>query len=69
MIGNPVVFEKRIERNFIDKTQKNSVVDRIVNDFLERSLKYICKSAFASNYVYKLYTEAVKRSAWYSHQN
>jgi len=68
MIGNPVVFEKRIERNFIDRTNKTSLIDRIVNDFLNETLKYICNPVFTRNYVFKLYSEAVKRSAWYSNQ-
>jgi hypothetical protein len=68
LLGERLVFEKRLERTFIDKGAREKTFEQLVDSYLEGALEYISKPAFARNYVLKRYAEAVRKSTWYRNQ-
>ena len=68
LLGERLVFEKRLERTFIDKSAREETFEQMVDSYLEGSLGYISKPAFPRNYVLKQYAEAVRKSTWYRNQ-
>ena len=69
LIGDPVVFEKRLERTFIDADQKDQVLQDMVDSYLDGSRVYFSKPMFVRNFVLKQYAEARKKARWYSGAN
>jgi hypothetical protein len=68
LFGERLVFEKRLERTFIDKSAREKTFEQMVDSYRQRALQYISKPAFARNYVLKQYAEAVRKSTWYPNQ-
>ncbi|RLB99211.1 MAG: hypothetical protein DRH76_00465 [Deltaproteobacteria bacterium] len=66
LIGDPVVFEKRLERTFIDADQREAILQDMVRRYLDGVRAYISRPAFARNYVLKQYAEALERARWYA---
>lgn len=66
LIGDPVVFEKRLERTFIDAGQKEEILQDMVRRYLDGARGYISRPVFARNYILKRYGEALKKGRWYA---
>ena len=62
MLGDSVMFEKKREKIFIDKTEKETVFKELCDMFLNSSLNYLSKEIFPKQYILKTYKEEVKKS-------
>lgn len=56
-LGDRVVYEYRLERNFIMANEKEAVFTSLVDTFLENTGKYVAKKAFAPKLVLKEYKD------------
>lgn len=63
MIGETVLFEKKREKIFVDKTEKDAVFNALCDMFLNSALNYLSKEAFPLKYILKTYREAVKKKS------
>jgi hypothetical protein len=61
MLGDSVMFEKKREKIFIDKTEKETVFKELCDMFLNSSLNYLSKEIFPKQYILKTYKEEVKK--------
>ena len=61
MLGDSVLYEKKREKIFVDKTEKETVFKELCDMFLNSSLNYLSKNAFPKQYILKTYKEEVKK--------
>ena len=66
LTGDPVVFEKRLERTFVSADQKKEILQEMVRGYLDGARAYLSRPAFARNYILKRYAEAVRKARWYA---
>jgi len=62
VLGDSVLFEKKREKIFIDKTKKETAFKELCDMFLNSSLNYLSKEIFPKQYILKTYKEEVKKS-------
>jgi hypothetical protein len=63
MLGDSVLYEKKREKIFVDKTEKERVFKELCDMFLNSSLNYLSKNAFPKQYILKTYKEEVKKKS------
>ncbi|MGB5992748.1 MAG: hypothetical protein WBG61_10530 [Desulfobacterales bacterium] len=63
MLGESVLFEKKREKIFIDKTKKETAFKELCDMFLNSSLNYLSKEIFPKQYILKTYKEEVKKKS------
>jgi hypothetical protein len=63
MLGDSVLFEKKREKIFVDKTEKERVFKELCDMFLNSSLRYLSKKAFPKQYILKTYKEEMKKKS------
>jgi len=63
MLGKSVLFEKKREKIFIDKTKKETAFKELCDMFLNSSLNYLSKEIFPKQYILKTYKEEVKKKS------
>ncbi len=56
-LGDRVVYEYRLERNFIRDHEKDETFDSLVTSFLDNIGKYVAKPSFAPKLVLKEYKD------------
>ncbi|HKJ98303.1 MAG TPA: hypothetical protein VJ959_05230 [Desulfotignum sp.] len=54
-LGEKVIYEYRLERNFIMDHEKDTVLDSLVNTFMKNTGQYISNPGFAQKLVLKKY--------------
>jgi hypothetical protein len=64
LLGNSQVFEKMLQRNFIDARKKDSIVGGMVESLETVAVSYLSNKKFAMKYVVKRYREAVLKQKW-----
>ncbi len=62
VLGDSVLFEKKREKIFIDKTKKETAFKELCDMFLNSSLNYLSKEIFPKQYILKTYKEELKKS-------
>lgn len=60
ILGDNLVFEKKLERNFVFEDQKESTLQMLLENFRTSIAKYLSHSEFARQYIFKCYRDAVK---------
>jgi len=65
ILGDSVVFEKEMTRNFIAEKEKDRILDGLMESFLSSTLSYIATPVFPEKFVMKKYSEARQRIALY----
>ena len=65
ILGDSVVFEKEMTRNFIAEKEKDRILDGLMESFLSSTLSYIATPEFPEKFVMKKYSEARQRIALY----
>ena len=65
IIGENVVFEKTTERNFVDDTEKETILNGFLDSFLENLVPYFSSSNLPKQFIAKKYKEAKSRTDWY----
>ena len=63
-IGDQIVFEKKMTRNFIDEKQKEVIVNSLYKSFLQNTMSYISHRQFAEKFVLKTYADAIEKRKW-----
>ncbi len=63
VVGDNVLFEKKREKIFVDKTEKETVFKELCDMFLNSSLNYLSKDIFPEQYILKTYKEEVKKTS------
>jgi len=63
MLGESVLFEKKREKIFVDKTEKETVFKELCNMFLNSALNYLSKASFPKQYILKTYKEEMKKKS------
>jgi len=63
MLGDSVLYEKKREKIFVDKTEKETVFKELCDMFLNSSLNYLSKNAFPKQYILKTFKEEVKKKS------
>jgi hypothetical protein len=66
LLGDPVVFEKRLAHTFIEADRKDEVMQEMVQRYLDGVRRYMVRPAFARNYVLRRYADALQKSRWYA---
>ena len=60
-LGDKVMYEYKIERNFIMDTEKDKVFETLVKTFLDNMGQYVAKSNFPEKFVLKKYKDWIKQ--------
>jgi hypothetical protein len=60
-LGNSIVFEKEMERNFIREDKKNEVLKGVRDYFMDSIVQYFSHPAFPRQYILKCYREYLKK--------
>jgi len=63
MLGDSVLYERKREKIFVDKTEKETVFKELCDMFLDSSLNYLSKKAFPKQYILKTYKEEMKKKS------
>ena len=63
MLGDGVLYEKKREKIFVDKTEKEAAFKELCDMFLNSSLNYLSKKAFPKQYILKTYKEEMKKKS------
>ena len=61
-LGDKVVYEYRMERNFIMNKEKQMVFEHLVRTFLANLGQYIAKPEFPGKFVLKKYKDRIKQT-------
>lgn len=61
MVGESVIFEKQMTRNFIHGDEKDRIRDNLVASFMDSTLAYLSGATFAEKLVQKAYREALSK--------
>lgn len=64
-IGDPLIYEHKDVRQFIDANEKPTVFESLRKSFSTVVLPHIAKPRFHVNYAAKKYKEYTKRQTWY----
>jgi len=59
-LGEKVIYEYKIERNFIMNDQKEKVFESLVNTFMENLGQYVAKPVFPGKFVLKQYKDRIQ---------
>ncbi len=63
-LDSPQVFEKVLERNFVDEKEKAQVMDGLCLSMAESLLPYVSRSEFPGRFLARQYMEHQKKVAW-----
>ena len=61
-LGDKVVYEYKIERNFIMAKDKEQVFDVLVKTFLDNLGQYVAKPEFPGKFILKKYKDRIKKT-------
>jgi hypothetical protein len=64
-LGETVIFEKKLERVFIDDAVKVSLFDQMLSSFVQNTAPYLAHPEFARRFVARQYAEHQKKASWY----
>lgn len=64
IFGDAVVFEKVMERNFIDEKNFNKVVDGLFQSMSKSMVPYLSRPEFPGRFLVRKYREYQKQAAW-----
>jgi len=64
VLGRKVIFEKNMERNFIDNKEKEKVLNEFCESFSEIALTYLSEANFPKQFIAKKYQELKTRESW-----
>lgn len=60
VLGDKVIYEYKIERNFIMNSEKDEVFEKLVKTFLDNLGQYIAKPNFPGKFILKEYKDRTK---------
>ncbi len=60
VLGDKVVYEYKIERNFIMDPDKDEILDKIVETYIKNMGQYVSKPGFPGKFVLKEYKNRLK---------
>ena len=63
-LGDPLVYEHRYVLNFINKSNKQAVLDSLFQNFKNQIFPYVSKPGFPVSYAAKRYREYMKRKPY-----
>lgn len=63
-LGETVIFEVKKQRNFIDETEKQQVLDNMKDTFINISLPYLSHPEFPGRHITRKFSEIKKRRTW-----
>jgi len=63
-IGNMIVFEKKRERNFISKTDKDAIFKEMCDSVLTHTSLYYSREDFPQKFILSKYKNRVKELEW-----
>jgi len=67
-LGRTVIFEKSMERHFIDAKEKEACLNALKVSFLSSAREYLSRAAFGPRFVLKAYRERMAKKEWYPHE-
>jgi hypothetical protein len=65
IVGDMVVYEKRLERNFVSEIDRQSILSEFRRTLLEISLPYLSRAVFPGRFILKTYRDECKRRKHY----
>ncbi len=63
-LGETVRFQQKQERHFIDELEKDAMLNRLMNSFIQSSLTYLSHPDFSTKFVLKEFQAYRKRRTW-----
>ncbi len=60
ILGDKVVYEYKIQRNFILNSDKDEVFDNIIETYIKNMGQYVAKQGFPGKFVLKEYKNRIK---------
>ncbi|MHC4457403.1 MAG: hypothetical protein ACYS0I_09975 [Planctomycetota bacterium] len=64
-VDDTVIFEKKIERHFIDKKEKDDIFKGLKDSFLNSSMNYLSNPEFPKKFIMKKYKELSEKRIGY----
>lgn len=66
LIGDQVVYEKKMIRNFVDQKIKEETITTLCESFLQNTGDYLSHHLFAERFVLKTYADSLENRKWVS---
>lgn len=66
LIGDQVVYEKKMIRNFVDQKIKEETITALCESFLQNTGDYFSHHLFAERFVLKTYADSLENRKWVS---
>lgn len=57
-LGESIRFKQTLQRNFIDETEKQQVIQDLMVSFQSSAVKYLSRSEFPRKYLFKVYRKS-----------
>lgn len=64
-MGDVIIFEQKIERNFVDNDQKDLLFEQLLESYLKNSTAYLSHKNFPIRYASKTYRDYLEKQKWY----
>jgi hypothetical protein len=65
IVGEETVYEKKMERHFIDEKEKNTLLASMEDFLLSSQLLYLSHREFPIRFIMKKHKEASQKKSWY----
>ncbi len=66
LLGDEVIHTYEDERNFIDDSEKDAVLDGMLDSYLNTSFAYLSNPEFPRRFVLREYGRALEKKSWYT---
>ncbi|MEW5910381.1 MAG: hypothetical protein AB1659_11315 [Thermodesulfobacteriota bacterium] len=65
VIGEEAIYQKKMERNFIDEKEKDSVLASMEDSLSSSQLSYLSHGEFPIRFILKTYRDLFQKKTWY----
>ena len=65
VLGDRIIFEKKMERHFISHDEKPKLLSEIKSSLMDAITKYLALPDFPKKYTLKCYREHQQKQGWY----
>jgi hypothetical protein len=64
LLGAEVVYEKKMERSFVDGAEKDALVSSMTVSFCDQVAPYLGRPIFPARFIRRCYREALSKRGW-----
>ncbi len=66
LLGDEVAYEYQDERNFVDDSEKEAVLNEMLDSYMNSSFAYLSNPEFPRRVILREYGRALEKRSWYA---